>query len=92
MANDSSSVTGAAGLVRYMTRLTEDEQADVLAKFEAAGFTGALQDLVTSLGNQELEEMGIHPQAVRSALLEAFSLAGELVICIRPSSDPLAMA
>jgi hypothetical protein len=80
MANDGRPVVEAAGLARYMTRLTQDEQADAHGKFVAAGYDVARQDLVTRLGNQELAEIGIQPQAVRSALLEAFSLAGESIM------------
>ncbi|KAL6754002.1 hypothetical protein V8C86DRAFT_3139387 [Haematococcus lacustris] len=35
-----------------------------------------MHDLVTRLGNQELAEIGIQPQAVRSALRRAFALTG----------------
>ncbi|GFH31604.1 hypothetical protein HaLaN_30679 [Haematococcus lacustris] len=77
MASESTPASGAAaGLSQYMTRLTQDEQADALSKFVAAGYTDAMHDLVTRLGNQELAEIGIQPQAVRSALRRAFALTG----------------
>ncbi|KAJ9524872.1 hypothetical protein QJQ45_002989 [Haematococcus lacustris] len=77
MASESTPASGAAaGLSQYMTRLTQDEQADALSKFVAAGYTDAMHDLVTRLSNQELAEIGIQPQAVRSALRKAFALTG----------------
>ncbi|GFH14886.1 hypothetical protein HaLaN_11018 [Haematococcus lacustris] len=77
MASESTPASGAAaGLSQYMTRLTQDEQADALSKFVAAGYTDAMHDLVTMLGNQELAEIGIQPQAVRSALLKDFAVTG----------------
>ncbi|KAL6745483.1 hypothetical protein V8C86DRAFT_2977667 [Haematococcus lacustris] len=61
-----------AELTKYMSDLSEDEQADVLSKFVAAGFVGAKQKKVSRLSNQELECIGIQPQGVRSTLLQAF--------------------
>ncbi|KAJ9518286.1 hypothetical protein QJQ45_010243 [Haematococcus lacustris] len=59
-----------------MSLLSEDEQADVLSKFVTAGFVGAKQKMVPRLSNQELECIGIQPQLVRSALLQAFADGG----------------
>ncbi|KAL6754946.1 hypothetical protein V8C86DRAFT_3027692 [Haematococcus lacustris] len=59
-----------------MSLLSEDEQADVLSKFVAAGFVGAKQKMVPRLSNQELECIGIQPKLVRSALLQAFADGG----------------
>ncbi|KAL6754947.1 hypothetical protein V8C86DRAFT_276775 [Haematococcus lacustris] len=47
-----------AELTQYMSLLSEDEQADVLSKFVAAGFVGAKQKMVPRLSNQELECIG----------------------------------
>lgn len=77
MASESTPASGAAaGLSQYMTGLAQDVQADALSKFVAAGYTDVGHDLVTMLGNQELAEIDIQPQAVRSALLKAFALTG----------------
>ncbi|KAJ9518008.1 hypothetical protein QJQ45_004313 [Haematococcus lacustris] len=59
-----------------MSLLSEDEQADVLSKFVAAGYVGAKQKMVPRLSNQELECIGIQPQLVRSALLQGFADGG----------------
>ncbi|KAJ9518023.1 hypothetical protein QJQ45_004323 [Haematococcus lacustris] len=59
-----------------MSLLSEDEQADVLSKFVAAGFVGAKQKMVPRLSNQELQCIGIQPKLVRSALLQAFADGG----------------
>ncbi|KAJ9505386.1 hypothetical protein QJQ45_022050 [Haematococcus lacustris] len=65
-----------AELTKYMSLLTEDEQADVLSKFVAGGFVGARQKLVPRLSNQELISIGIQPLVVRAALLQAFEDGG----------------
>ncbi|KAJ9518904.1 hypothetical protein QJQ45_026256 [Haematococcus lacustris] len=65
-----------AELTQYMSLLSDDEQADVLSKFVAAGFVGAKQKMVPRLSSQELECIGIQPKLVRSALLQAFADGG----------------
>ncbi|KAJ9527209.1 hypothetical protein V8C86DRAFT_2889529 [Haematococcus lacustris] len=67
-----SANNSAEDLTKYVSMLSKEEQNEVLSKFTAAGFTGAKQVLVPGLSNQTLEAIGIQPQAVRSALLQAF--------------------
>ncbi|KAL6748214.1 hypothetical protein V8C86DRAFT_1182359 [Haematococcus lacustris] len=71
-ASTSGCPEASTALTKYTSYLSEDEQADVLSKFVAAGFVGAKQKMVPRLSNQELECIGIQPQLVRSTLLHAF--------------------
>ncbi|KAJ9533976.1 hypothetical protein QJQ45_027072 [Haematococcus lacustris] len=78
MAGDNSANTLRIQLNRYITELSIEEQDEVLSKFAAAGFTGAYAKLVPRLGNEELSNIGIQPQVVRSVLMNAFSEDGGL--------------
>lgn len=65
-------------LLIYLTSLTdEEERSYVFNKLAAAGFAEpGREDLVVTLNNDMLEKCGIEPQALRSALLQAFALSG----------------
>lgn len=64
-------------LVKYLTGLDEEDQVLVFSKLAAAGFAKpGREDLVDTLTNDILKELGIEPQALRSKLLKTFALSG----------------
>jgi hypothetical protein len=64
-------------LLRYMTGLTEQERVDAFSRLAAAGFaTPGDEEVLDTLNNDILKELGIEPQKLRSKLLRAFALSG----------------
>ena len=64
-------------LLSYLDGLAEEVQLDVFSKLDAAGYAAqGFEDLVETLDNSTLKEMGIEPPALRSKLLKAFALSG----------------
>lgn len=64
-------------LLKYLARLSEEQQANVFSKLAAGGYADPESEAhLLDLSEDDLKKLGVEPHALRFALRKAFALSG----------------